>query len=233
MVGNNPKADVKKPMLDNENDSEGKVDLYLSEDDLFSSQELVEFAKSVGVDIQGSYESGNAKVVSKNLGEGAGVYKDKKTKAKVVDMMEGVRRIPRLDNGDDTKVVGKAINRAEARNAFLHKGKFHKPFLVLISNDEILLGVAKTLDTSLGRDNEEAYISLYAINAFEESRSNFNSHPSHSPNIDSSLLPSEYLRVVSSRFDRESQNAKDCESDEGSFLDMDKGNKIVCGKWLR
>lgn len=171
--------------------------------------------------------------MSKNLGEGAGVHKDKKPKAKVVDMMEGVRRSPRLDNGDGTKVVGKAINRAEASNAFLHKGKFHKPFSILISNDEILLGVAKTLDVSLGRDNEQAYNSLCAINAFEESRSNFNSHSSHSPKIDSSLLRSKTLRVVSSRFDRESQNAKDCESDEGSFLDMDKGNMLVCDKWLR
>jgi hypothetical protein len=54
MVGHNPKVAVKKPMLDNENGSEGKVDLDLSEDDLLSSQELAEFAKSVGVDIQGS-----------------------------------------------------------------------------------------------------------------------------------------------------------------------------------
>jgi hypothetical protein len=47
------------------------VDLELSEDDLLSSQELLELAKSVGLDIQGSHESDNDKARSEILAQGA------------------------------------------------------------------------------------------------------------------------------------------------------------------
>jgi hypothetical protein len=61
-----------KIMSGEEKDSEEKVDFDFSEDDLLSTQELAELAKSMGVHIQVTQESENGKVGSNNLSEGAG-----------------------------------------------------------------------------------------------------------------------------------------------------------------
>lgn len=52
-LGGQKSKDVgENPLMENEDGSEEKVDLELNEDDLLSSQELLELAKSVG--LQGS-----------------------------------------------------------------------------------------------------------------------------------------------------------------------------------
>lgn len=53
-------------------------------------------AKSVEVDIQGTQESGNGKAGSDNLSEGAGISKEKQSKAKAAKVMEGLRMSSRL-----------------------------------------------------------------------------------------------------------------------------------------
>lgn len=46
----------------------------------------------------------------------------------------------RLECRDDIKVTEKAINRVEANDAFLHKGKFYNPFSVLNSDNDVFVG---------------------------------------------------------------------------------------------
>lgn len=75
-------------MADEEKGSEEKVDFDFSEYDLLSTQGVTELAKSVEVDIQGTQESGNGKAGSDNLSEGAGISKEKKSKAKAAKVME-------------------------------------------------------------------------------------------------------------------------------------------------
>jgi hypothetical protein len=55
----------------NEEDSGGQVNLEFSDEDLLSSQELSELAKSVGVNLQGSQESGNENSKTGDTGDGA------------------------------------------------------------------------------------------------------------------------------------------------------------------
>lgn len=182
-------------MADEEKGSEEKVDFDFSEYDLLSTQGVTELAKSVEVDIQGTQESGNGKAGSDNLSEGAGISKEKKSKAKAAKVMESLRMSSRLDNGDDTKVADKATNKVEVKDAFLHKGKFHNPYSVLNTSDENLLDIASSLEVSLGYGWDEINNSLGSIKALERDRARSNNHAFSIPIECSSPLPYDSLRV--------------------------------------
>lgn len=115
-----------KTLQHNEEDSGGQVNLELSEEDLLSSQELAELAKSVGVNLQCSQESGNENCKAENTGDGVVAQRDKKGKAKMAEGFEGLRRSPRLEADDDLNITEKAINRAEAKDTFIHKERDSK-----------------------------------------------------------------------------------------------------------
>jgi hypothetical protein len=84
--------------------------------------------------------------------------------------MEWLRRSPRLDNDDDTKVADKATNMAEARDVFLHKGNFHNSYSVLNTSDENLMDISNSLEVSLGRDRDEINKSVGSIKALKRNR---------------------------------------------------------------
>jgi hypothetical protein len=68
-----------------EEGSEGKVNLELSDEDILNSRELVDLAKSVGVNIQVSQDSGTEKLALGSLKDEVQKVKDKKGKAKACD----------------------------------------------------------------------------------------------------------------------------------------------------
>lgn len=68
-----------------EEGSEGKVNLELSDEDILNSQELVDLAKSVGVNIQVSQDSGTEKLALVSLKDEVHKVKDKTGKAKACD----------------------------------------------------------------------------------------------------------------------------------------------------
>jgi hypothetical protein len=72
---------------------------------------------------------------------------------------EGLRRSPRLEVGDDLNIIEKAINRAEAKDAFLHKDNCDNPFSVL-NTEDVLVDIANSLGVSLGNNNDEVELSL-------------------------------------------------------------------------
>lgn len=98
--------------------------------------------------------------------------------------MEGVRRSSRLDSGDNTKVVDKATNRAEASDVFLHN-----PFSVLNFSNECLLDIALALGISLGKHSEEVSYTLDSIKALEKSRAEILGLASPSSALAPPLLP--------------------------------------------
>jgi hypothetical protein len=80
--GRKPSLKEAKSIQCNEEDSGGQVNLELSDEDLLSSQELVVLAKSVGVNLQGSQESGNENSKIGDTGNGSIAQKEKKAKLK-------------------------------------------------------------------------------------------------------------------------------------------------------
>jgi hypothetical protein len=68
-----------------EEGSEGKVNLELSDEDLLNSREHVDLAKSVGVNIQDSQDSGTKKLSLGSLKDEVQKVKYKKAKPRLVE----------------------------------------------------------------------------------------------------------------------------------------------------
>lgn len=77
-----------------------------------------------------------------------------------------------------------------------------------------LLGVAKSLDVSLGIDKVDAYNNMHVIKTLEEIRSNLVVQSIASTNVVSSSVPLNNLSDDSLLLDSELQNSKDSGSDE-------------------
>lgn len=77
-----------------------------------------------------------------------------------------------------------------------------------------LLGVAKSLDVSLGIDKVDAYNNMHVIKTLEEIRSNLVVQSVASTNVVSSSVPLNNLSDDSLLLDSELQNSKDSGSDE-------------------
>jgi hypothetical protein len=106
------------------------------------------------------------------------VGKDKKSKAKGKEMVEGFRRSSRLEAYEDVKVADMAISRAEAKDAFIHKGVSCNPFSVLNTDDDVVIDLAKNLDVGLGSNSSEVLESLALIKSLEAARANLIFHNS-------------------------------------------------------
>jgi hypothetical protein len=215
-----------KTLQHNEEDSGGQVNLELSEEDLLSSQELAELAKSVGVNLQCSQESGNENCKAENTGDGVVAQRDKKGKAKMAEGFEGLRRSPRLEADDDLNITEKAINRAEAKDTFIHKGNCWNPFSVLNTKDAVLVDLANSLGVCLGNNKNEIELSLQDIKMLEETKLNVMLNSSGGRQDSSPLVLSEDRDVVSSQPIDDSQNDMGNVSDEDFFLNLEKESAL-------
>ncbi|AQL03106.1 hypothetical protein ZEAMMB73_Zm00001d045752 [Zea mays] len=93
-----------------------------SDEDLLSSQELNNFVKGMGVEIADDKELEMDEGELLKFQVEQQTVKDNKGKAKLVDQVEGTRKSSRLEGNEDIRITDKAINRAEAKDAFLNKG---------------------------------------------------------------------------------------------------------------
>jgi hypothetical protein len=84
------------------------------------------------------------------LKDGFQLVKNKKGKGKMGEQADGVRRSSRLEAYDDIKVSDMAISRAEAKDAFIHKGASANPFSVLNTDESTLCDIAASLNVSSG-----------------------------------------------------------------------------------
>jgi hypothetical protein len=96
--------------------------------------------------------------------------KDNKGKAKLVDQVEGTRKSSRLEANEDIKITDKAINRAEAKDAFLNKGNNPNPFSILNSENSLLIDIVNKHGVNLGKDDNERLDNLEMIKCLEEER---------------------------------------------------------------
>jgi hypothetical protein len=183
-------------------------EFHESEDDLLSSQDLEEFAK----DDEGIIPSSQVKNSKSPLGnqtESSGKMEtDKHAVGMEVDHAEGVRRSSRLETIDDMKIVDKATARAMAKDAFLTKGMNSNPFVVLNTENSLLLSIASDLDIELGKSLDESLTSLELIKSLELSRN--------------ALV----CRATSNHSDHISQNGSDSELDN-SIEDVKEKNQLI------
>jgi hypothetical protein len=84
--------------------------------------------------------------------------------------MEGTRKSPKLGATEDVKIAEKAINRAEAKDAFLNQSNNQNPFSILNSDDSTLIEIAYMLNISLGSSKEEIKSNLKSIKEMEKDR---------------------------------------------------------------
>jgi hypothetical protein len=98
------------------------------------------------------------------------IVKDNKGKARLVDQVEGTRKSSRLEANEDIRITDKAINRAEAKDAFLNKGNNPNPFSILNPKNSVLIDIANKLGVNLGKDDNEVLDNLEIIKCLEEER---------------------------------------------------------------
>lgn len=68
------------------------------------------------------------------------------------------------------KIAEKAINRAEAKDAFLNQSNNQNPFSILNSDDSTLIEIAYMLNINLGSSKEEIKSNLKYIKEMEKDR---------------------------------------------------------------
>jgi hypothetical protein len=147
-----------------------KVDFEDSDEDLLSSQELNNFVKGMGVEIADEQELEMDEGELLKVQDEQQTGKDKKGKAKLVDQVEGTRKSSRLEANEDIRITDKAINRAEAKDAFLNIGNNPNPFSILNSENSLLIDIANKLGVNLGKDDNERLDNLEMIKCLEEER---------------------------------------------------------------
>jgi hypothetical protein len=145
----NDKCNEEGGNLGDENNE--KVDFEDSDEGLLSSQELNNFVKGMGVEIADEQELEMDEGELLKFQDEQQTGKDNKGKAKLVDQVEGTRKSSRLEANDDIRITDKAINRAEAKDAFLNKGNNPNPFSILNSENNLLIDIAKKLGVNLGK----------------------------------------------------------------------------------
>jgi hypothetical protein len=84
-------------------------------------------------------------------------------------------------------MIKKAIARAEAKDAFDSKCKFHNPFLVLNTSNFDLVYLANILNVELRKNEKEVDESIKTIKAIEQARLDLVFHSSYSDNTETSL----------------------------------------------
>jgi hypothetical protein len=147
-----------------------KVDFEDSDEDLLSSQELNNFVKGMGVVIVDEQELEMNEGEPLKVQDEQQIVKDNKGKARLVDQVEGTRKSSRLEANEDIRITDKAINRAEAKDAFLNKGNNPNPFSILNPKNSFLIDIANKLGVNLGKDDNEVLDNLEIIKCLEEER---------------------------------------------------------------
>jgi hypothetical protein len=72
----------------------------------------------MGVMLEEIQDEGIEKIVNLKKQDDPFEIKNKKGKGKTRCLMEGIRKSPKLEATEDVKIAEKAINRAEAKDAF-------------------------------------------------------------------------------------------------------------------
>jgi hypothetical protein len=78
----------------------------------------------------------------------------------------------RITYSPPSRCSHKAINRDEAKDAFLNKGMNFNPFTILNSDDNLLIDIAEILKMDLGSNVDEINFSLNHIKNLERDRTN-------------------------------------------------------------
>jgi hypothetical protein len=76
------------------------------------------FVRGIGVVLEEIQDEGIEKIVNLKKQDDPFEIKNKKGKGKTRCLMEGIRKSPKLEATEDVKIAEKAINRAEAKDAF-------------------------------------------------------------------------------------------------------------------
>jgi hypothetical protein len=142
--------------------------------------------------------------------------KDNKGKAKLVDQVEGTRKSSRLEGNEDIRITDKAINRAEAKDAFLNKGNNSNPFSILNSKNSLLIDIANKLGVNLGKGDNERLDNLEMIKCLDEERARAIMPVVSTDDIDNKLVgnlvenedPSIMDRIVQEMIESESEGEK-------------------------
>jgi hypothetical protein len=71
---------------------------------------------------------------------------------------------------EDFNVIEMAISRVEARDAFIHKGISHNPYSLLNSDNDMLVGLASSINVELGANKDGVSNSLLVIKSLEVTR---------------------------------------------------------------
>jgi hypothetical protein len=193
-----------------------KVDFEDSDEDLLSSQELNNFVKGMGVEIADDKELEMDEGELLKFQDEQQTVKDNKGKAKLVDQVEGTRKSSRLEGNEDIRITDKAINRAEAKDAFLNKGNNSNPFSILNSKNSLLIDIANKLGVNLGKGDNERLDNLEMIKCLDEERARAIMPVVSTDDIDNKLVgnlvenedPSIMDRIVQEMIESESEGEK-------------------------